>query len=135
MKPKISIITLGVADLERSVAFYRDGLSLPLREDYNGNIAFFTLEGVMLALYPREALAEDAQLPPLTELPAFPGITLAHNVPSKEDVAVVLNQAKDAGGTVVKEAQDVFWGGHSGYFKDPDGFLWEVAYNPFTDLS
>ena len=135
MKPKISIITLGVLDLERSVAFYRDGLGLPLREDYDGNIAFFMLEGVCLALYPRGALAEDAQLPAPSELPTFPCMTLAHNVASKDEVNAVLEQVEKAGGTIVKKAQDVFWGGHSGYFKDPEGFVWEVAYNPFTDMT
>lgn len=137
MKPRISIITLGVADLERAITFYRDGLGLPMRERGDGEgIAFFTLDTVWLSLYPLEALAEDAQVPvaPIAA-DAFRGFTIAHNVATKEEVAEVLAQAVEAGATLVKPAQDVFWGGHSGYFRDLDGFLWEVAYNPFADLT
>ncbi len=127
MEPRISIITLGVSDLARSIAFYRDGLGLPMRE--NGDaIAFFETKGTWLALFPREALAADAKVEETGS--GFPGFTLAHNVRAKEDVAVVLKQAEDAGATVTKPAQDTDWGGHSGYFRDPDGFLWEVAWNP-----
>lgn len=127
MDPRISIVTLGVEDLERSTAFYGDGLGLP-REESEGDIAFFRTAGTWLALYPREALAEDATVSP--EGSGFRGVTLAHNVASKEAVRSVLAEAQAAGATVVKEAQDVFWGGYSGYFSDPDGFLWEVAWNP-----
>jgi uncharacterized protein len=131
MKPKISIITLGVADYEKSVRFYRDGLSFPLEND-GKDIAFFKLAGVMLALYPREKLAEDAAISP--EGNGFRGFTLAHNLGSKAEVQEVLSLAEKAGAKIMKPAQDVFWGGHSGYFTDPDGFLWEVAWNPFMDL-
>jgi hypothetical protein len=127
MEPRISIITLGVSDMNRSVKFYRDGLGLPLPGGSEG-IAFFELKGTWLALYPHDALAEDATVPP--EGSGFPGITLAHNVRSKAEVDAVLRQAEAAGARIVKPAQDVFWGGYSGYFADPDGYLWEVAWNP-----
>ena len=127
MEPRISILTLGVADLERSIRFYRDGLKLPMREGPEG-IAFFETRGTWLALYPREALAEDATVP--AHGSGFRGFTLAHNVRSPEDVDGTLREAVAAGATLVKPGQKVFWGGYSGYFSDPDGFLWEVAWNP-----
>lgn len=127
MEPRISLITLGVADLERSVRFYRDGLGLPQREGPDG-IAFFETRGTWLSLYPRKALAEDATLS--AEGSGFPGFALAHNVGSPEEVDRTLQQARDAGATLLKPGQEVFWGGYSGYFSDPDGFLWEVAWNP-----
>lgn len=127
MEPRISLITLGVADLERSVRFYRDGLGLPQREGPDG-IAFFETRGTWLSLYPRKALAEDATLS--AEGSGFPGFALAHNVGSPEEVDRTLQQAQDAGATLLKPGQEVFWGGYSGYFSDPDGFLWEVAWNP-----
>jgi hypothetical protein len=127
MDPRISIVTLGVEDLERSTTFYRDGLGLPERA-FDGDITFFTTAGTWLALYPREALAEDATVP--TAGSGFSGVTLAHNVASKAAVDAVLAEGETAGAEIVKPAQDVFWGGYSGYFADPDGFLWEVAWNP-----
>jgi len=128
MEPRVSLITLGVSDLERSIAFYRDGLGLPQREG-PPSIAFFDLRGgAWLSLYPREALAEDATVP--AEGSGFRGITLAHNVRSREEADAVMAEALAAGATLVKPAQDVFWGGYSGYFADPDGHLWEVAWNP-----
>jgi len=127
MQPRISIVTLGVSDLERSKRFYRDGLGLPLKDD-NPDIAFFTLRGTWLALYPRKLLAEDATVP--ADGSGFCGVTLAHNVASKAEVERALAEAVKAGAKLVKPAQDVFWGGYSGYFADPDGFLWEVAWNP-----
>jgi hypothetical protein len=131
MDPRISIITLGVSDLQRSIRFYRDSLGLPMRE--NGDqIAFFTTIGTWLALYPREALAEDAQVD--AEGSGFRGFTLAHNVGSKAEVDQLLQEVLKAGARVIKEAQDVDWGGYSGYFSDPDGFLWEVAWNPFFEI-
>jgi uncharacterized protein len=129
MEARISIITLGVTDLPLSVRFYRDGLNLPLVHEDVDDIAFFNLGGIRLALYPRHLLAEDACLP--SEGSGFSGITLAHNVRSKTEVAPLLAQAEAAGATILKPAQDVFWGGHSGYFADPDGHLWEVAWNPY----
>jgi hypothetical protein len=128
MEARISIVTLGVGDLPRAIAFYRDGLGLPMINDGAG-IAFFQLEGVRLALYPRAALAEDATVEDAGPA-AFSGITLAHNLGSKGEVDALLAHAASVGGRIVKPAQDVFWGGYSGYFADPDGHLWEVAWNP-----
>lgn len=131
MEPRISIITLGVSDLQRSIRFYRDGLGLPMQP--NGEaIAFFQTRGTVLALYPREALAEDATVPP--EGQGFPGVTLAHNVRSPEAVDAALAEAVEAGARLVKPAQEADWGGYSGYFADPDGFLWEVAWNPHFEI-
>lgn len=127
MKPRISMVTLGVADLARSVGFYEKGLGLP-RMEFEGDVAFFPLNGTWLALYGREALADDAQVP--AEGSGFSGVTLAHNVASREEVDQVLQQAVAAGARLLKPGQDVFWGGYSGYFADPDGHLWEVAWNP-----
>ncbi len=130
MEPRLSIITLGVRDLPRSIRFYRDGLGLPTQATDDAQIAFFQTHGTRLALYPLASLAEDiAATLPLSR-GGFGGITLAHNVRRKDEVEAVLRQAEAAGGTIVKPAQDVFWGGHSGYFADPDGYYWEVAWNP-----
>ncbi|WP_338728701.1 VOC family protein [Haladaptatus sp. DJG-WS-42] len=132
MEPRLSVVTLGVENLDRAIEFYRDGLGLPLENrDPDSDIAFFTLGPTRLALYPRELLAEDATVSPAGE--GFSGITLAHNVRSAEAVDAQLEEAVDAGATLVKPGQEVFWGGYSGYFADPDGHLWEVAWNPFFD--
>ena len=128
MEPRISIITLGVNDLPRSVEFYRDGLGLPLYDDNTESIAFFQNRGTWLALYPREALADDIGIP--TQGTGFSGVTLAHNVRTREEVDTLLDTAVSAGATLIKPAQDTFWGGYSGYFADPEGYLWEIAYNP-----
>ena len=128
MKPHITIITLGVDDLQRSIDFYQNGLRLP-RKDESDSIAFFEMSGTMLALYPRDALAEDITISP--EGTGFQGFTLAHNVDSPEEVDRTLAEAVAAGAELVKPGQNAFWGGYSGYFKDPDGFYWEVAHNPF----
>ncbi len=128
MEPRISIITLGVSDLARSVQFYRDGLGLPLREGSADVIAFFQTRGTWLALFPRGALAADARV--TSDGAGFPGFTLAHNVRSREEVDAVLKQAAESGAEIAKPAQDTDWGGYSGYFADPDGYLWEVAWNP-----
>ena len=134
MKPKIGIITLGVRDFARSLAFYRDGLGFPTHNFKDGeDIVFFKLEGSWLALYPRDKLAEDATVP--DDGNGFSGITLAHNEPSAEAVDKAFAEAIRAGAKAVKQPQKVFWGGYSGYFADPDGYLWEVAHNPFTDLT
>lgn len=127
MKPRISMITLGVRDLATAVKFYETGLGFP-RMESPPEVAFFTLNGSWLGLYSRNALAEDATVPP--EGNGFEGFTLSHNVSSEEEVEKVMGQALVAGATLVKAAQKVFWGGYSGYFKDPDGHLWEIAYNP-----
>jgi catechol 2,3-dioxygenase-like lactoylglutathione lyase family enzyme len=136
MKPHISLITLGVVDLARSTAFYRDGLGLPNEGAYEG-VAFFKLRGTWLSLFSREALAQDANLS--TQGSSAGSIcgnfTLAHNVSSKEEVDAVLTQAQSAGATLLKPAQDAFWGGYHGYFADLDGFVWEVAWNPDLDLT
>ena len=134
MKPKISLITLGVQDLERSLKFYRDGLGFPTHNyKEEQGIVFFKLEGTWLSLYPRDELATDATIS--AEGSGFSGVTLAHNVGSKQEVDEVFALAVSAGAKPVKQPQDVFWGGYSGYVADPDGHLWEVAYNPFTDLT
>ena len=127
MKPRISMITLGVMDLERSIRFYEQGLGLP-RMESPPEVAFFTLNGSWLGLYSREALADDAGVSP--EGSGFSGIAIAHNVDSESAVDEVLEQAVSAGAKLVKPGQKVFWGGYSGYFSDPDGYLWEVAHNP-----
>ncbi|MCW8904686.1 VOC family protein [Sedimenticola sp.] len=128
MKPRISMITLGVGDLEKSVRFYEEGLGFP-RMESPPTVAFFTLNGSWLGLYGREALAEDAQVS--AQGSGFNSFTLAHNVESEAEVDALLAQAVSAGATLVKPGQKVFWGGYSGYFKDPDGHLWEIAHNPF----
>ena len=127
MKPRISMITLGVRDLSASVKFYEQGLGFP-RLDSPPEVAFFSLNGTWLGLYGREALANDANVS--ADGQGFESFALAHNVHSEEEVDEVMNQAIEAGATLVKQAQKVFWGGYSGYFKDPDGHLWEVAHNP-----
>lgn len=134
MKPKISIVTLGVGDLDRATRFYGEGLGLPRHEFEGGGISFFSLEGTWLALYPREELAKDIGLPVPVAV-GFSGITLAHNVASKSEVDVLLQQAVEAGAALIKPAQEVFWGGYSGYFQDTEGHYWEVAYNPYQDLT
>lgn len=127
MTPRISMVTLGVSDLSTAVRFY-ERLEFP-RMESPPEVAFFTLNGTWLALYGREALAEDAMVP--AEGGGFPGFSLAHNVKSEAEVDAVMAQALEAGASLVKPAQKAFWGGYSGYFADPDGFLWEVAYNPY----
>lgn len=127
MKPRISMITLGVRDLAASVQFYEKGLGFP-RMESPPEVAFFTLNGTWMGLYGREALADDAQVS--AEGHGFAGFTFAHNVTSEKEVDDIVAHAVASGGTLVKEPQSVFWGGYSGYFADPDGYLWEVAYNP-----
>lgn len=134
MKSKISLITLGVSDVTVSLAFYRDGLGFSTHNYKEGDdVVFFEMEGTWLSLYPREKLAEDAKV--LNVQKGFNGITLAHNVSSKDEVDSVFALALSLGATSMKKPEDVFWGGYSGYFADPDGYLWEVAYNPFLDLT
>lgn len=133
MKPRISVLTLGVNDLEKSVRFYRDGLGFATEgivgtEFENGAVAFFDLQsGLKLALWPRKSISADTQIP--QQPPSATEFTLGHNVKSKEEVETVMELATKAGATIVKPAADTFWGGYSGYFQDPDGHLWEVAWN------
>jgi len=127
MNPRISMITLGVRDLQQSIEFY-EKLGFPRMESLP-SVAFFTLNGTWLGLYGHDALAEDATVSP--EGSGFAGFTMSHNVPSETEVKELLEQAVAAGAELVKAAQKVFWGGYHGYFKDPDGHLWEIAYNPF----
>ena len=131
MEPRVSLITLGVADLDRSLRFYRDGLGLPTTWTGDKGVIFFQTQGTCLALYPLAELAKDIGWDEDTERPKFNGITLAHNVRQKEEVDQVLRQAEAAGAKIEKPAQDAFWGGYSGYFSDPDGHLWEVAWGAF----
>jgi len=134
MKPKIAMITLGVNDIAGSLAFYRDGLGFQTHNYKDGDdMVMFRLEGSWLGLYPRDKLAEDATV--AEKGSGFRGVTLAHNVSSKDEADRVFAQALAAGAAPIKTPRDVFWGGYSGYFADPDGHLWEVAWNPFTDLT
>lgn len=128
MEQRLSLITLGVKDLATSRRFYLDGLGWKQTASSNEHVCFIQMSGMVLGLYGRAELAEDAGLP--NEHSAFGGITLAYNAPSKQDVDAVLAFAVKAGAKLLKPAQDVFWGGYSGYFTDPDGYPWEVAWNP-----
>ena len=134
MKPRITLLTLGVDDLERAVRFYRDGLGFATdgivgTEFEHGAVAFFDLEnGLRMALWPRASLAHDTGLP--VAAPSSTELSLGHNVRSREEVDAVIRRARDAGANIVKPAIDTFWGGYAGYFADPDGHLWEVAWNP-----
>lgn len=134
MQPRITMLTLGVEDLERSLAFYRDGLGLPSegvvgQEFEFGAVAFFPLQnGLILALWPRASIARDSGLG--IQPPSATELTIGHNVGSAEEVAAVMRQAASAGAQIVKAAGPTFWGGYAGYFQDPDGHLWEVAWNP-----
>jgi catechol 2,3-dioxygenase-like lactoylglutathione lyase family enzyme len=134
MKPRITLLTLGVDDLERSVAFYRNGLGLPTKgivgtEYEHGAVAFFDLQsGLKLALWKRDDLAWDAGIPKTAGSPTE--LSIGHNVNSKDEVDSVMDQARTAGATIVKASHETFWGGYAGYFQDPDGHLWEIAWNP-----
>lgn len=139
MKAHITVITLGVDDLGRAVAFYRDGLGFATRgiigsEFENGAVAFFNLQnGLKLALWPRRSLAADTGLPllsPTVQASSALEFSLGHNVDSREAVDAVMQQATDAGARIVKPAQDTFYGGYAGYLQDPDGHLWEIVFNP-----
>ncbi len=134
MKPRITVITLGVTNLPRAIRFYRDGLGFPTDAKDDAEFAFFRTAGVRLALYPKKALAEDIAKEVKLSAGGFGGITLAHNVERKEQVVEVLALAERAGGTIIKPAQDAFWGGYHGYFSDLDGYYWEVAWAPMCSF-
>ncbi|MDA8596797.1 VOC family protein [Candidatus Pacebacteria bacterium] len=133
MKQKLSIVTLGVSSIEKSKAFYEDLLGFRSTADSNENIIFYDMDGVTLGLFQREALAKDASVEAAGS--GFRGVTLAHNEPSEAAVDALFAELREKGVTIVKAPEKVFWGGYSGYFADPDGHLWEVAYNPHTDLT
>ncbi len=134
MKPRVTVITIGVDDLERALRFYRDGLGLKTEgivgtEFEHGAVAFFDLQsGLKLAIWPRTSIARDSGLP--LSSPSPTELTLGHNVASKSEVDAVMQLAKSAGAVIVKPAGDTFWGGYAGYFQDPDRHLWEVVWNP-----
>ncbi len=123
------MITLGVRDLDRAIAFYQTGLQLPKKPGSETNIAFFEMGSTLLGLYPRNLLAEDIGVSEVGS--GFTAVAIAHNVASAEAVDALLSEAVAAGATRVKAGQKVFWGGYSGYFADPEGFYWEVAWNPY----
>lgn len=132
MRQKLNLITLGVKDFTKAVGFYEKGLGWKKSSASQDDLALFPLGGIVLALYPRERLAEDAAS---KDTPGnFPGITLSYNAKNEKEVDSVLKEVKQLGAVIVKPAQKVFWGGYSGYFKDLDGHLIEVAYNPFWEL-
>ncbi len=139
MKPRITVITLGVDDLEKSLRFYRDGLGFPTEgivgtEFEHGAVAFFDFQpGLMLALWPRDDIAYDAHLSQTPHSPTE--FTIGHNVGSKEEVDAVMAQAKRAGARITKPADNTFWGGYAGYFQDPDGHLWEIVWNPRMEIT
>ena len=134
MRPHVTVITLGVDDLERSVAFYRDGLGFPTKgivggEFEHGAVAFFELQGgLMLAVWPRDSIAHHTGLLGSTASPTE--FTLGHNVGSRDEVNAIMEEARVAGATILSEAAEAFWGGYSGCFQDPDGHIWEVVWNP-----
>ena len=139
MKPRITVITIGVDDLEKSLRFYRDGLGLKTQgiigtEFEYGAVAFFDLQaGLKLAIWPRESIAHDSGIAVGSSSPTE--FTLGHNVSSREEVDAVMQRARNAGAVIVKDAHDTFWGGYAGYFEDPDRHLWEVAWNPGLELN
>ena len=135
MEPRVSLVTLGVSDLKRAVGFYRDGLGWPKSEVGGDEVAFFKTGGVVIALFPRASFAADARVDlDDVEHGGFSRFSLAHNVAEEGQVDSVLAEASRAGATIVKEAQEIFFGRH-GFFADPDGFLWEVAWNPSFSMA
>lgn len=132
MEQRMSIVTLGVADLARSRQFY-ERLGWKTSSASSDGIVFFQVGGMALALYPRDELAKDAKAS--ADGHGFCGVTLAYNTRRREEADATLAEAKAAGATIVKPAEEAFWGGYSGYFADPDGFLWEVAWNPFFEIT
>jgi catechol 2,3-dioxygenase-like lactoylglutathione lyase family enzyme len=139
MKPRLKVITLGVRDLDAALAFYRDGMGLPTKgiigtEFEDGAVVFIELnDGLILALYPRESLAKEAGVS--VGQPNAAEFTLGHNVASKDEVDAVMAQAQAAGARITDPARDRFWGGYAGHFQDPDGHLWEIAWNPAWEIT
>lgn len=139
MKPRISVVTLGVDDLERAVEFYRDGIGLATegivgQEFEHGAVAFFELQhGLKLALWRRGDISHDTGIEQTPKSPTE--FTIGHNVGSKEEVDEVIKQAKNAGGSIMVQPHETFWGGYSGYFQDPDRHLWEIVWNPAWEIS
>jgi catechol 2,3-dioxygenase-like lactoylglutathione lyase family enzyme len=138
VKARISVLTIGVDNLERSLAFYHDGLGLPTegiigKEFEHGAVAFFDMQsGLRLAIWNRNDLAHDSTVP--KSAPSSTEFSIGHNVGSRHEVDEVMGQAAKAGATIVKAAEDTFWGGYSGYFQDPDGHLWEIVWNPAIEI-
>jgi len=132
MKPKIGLVTLGAHNIKKAKEFYK-GLGFIPKDEDNNDMVMLQGEGVWLGLYSWEALAKDAQVDSVSK--GFRGVTLAHLEPTKKGVDSVIEEARSLGAIIVKEPRDVFWGGYSGYFTDLDGHLWEIAMNPFTDLT
>ncbi|MEJ2448782.1 MAG: VOC family protein [Anaerolineales bacterium] len=135
MEARISIIALGVQDLERSFRFYHEGLGFPTDSKLTDGVIFFQTSGTRLELYPLDKLAEEISPGMSGERSGFPGITLAHNTKTRAEVDQLLRLAERAGGKIVKPGQDMFWGGYSGYFTDPDGYYWEVAWADFWQFN
>jgi len=132
MRQKLHLITLGTDDFQKSLAFYKDGLGWKLSDKSLDGLALFDLGGIILALHPRQELADDTTL--AYQPTTFSGLTISHNTKSEQEVDEILEKVAKLGATIVKPAQRVYWGGYSGYFKDLDGHLFEVAYNPFWEL-
>jgi catechol 2,3-dioxygenase-like lactoylglutathione lyase family enzyme len=132
MQQKLHLVTLGVSDFDRAMRFYRDGLGWVPSSASQDDVAFFPMGGVVFGLYPRAKLAEDATVS--TEGSGFRGITLSYNTRSQEEVDAILQAVEGIGGKVVKPGGEVFWGGYNGYFADPEGHLWEVAWNPYFEF-
>jgi uncharacterized protein len=130
MEPKINLVTLGVADFSRSLAFYRDGLGWKAK--VQGDIAFFQMNSVIFSIYPRAALAKDANVP--EEKMRGSGMVLAYNTENEKEVDEIIKNAEKIGAKIVQPPSKAEWGGYHGYFSDPDGYLWEIAYNPFWKL-
>ncbi len=135
MEPHITLITLGVKDLERSYYFYHKGLGFPTSGKPEDGMVMFQTNGTRLSLYPLDKLAEDISPDLPAERSRFPGITLSHNTRTKDEVDTILEMAEKAGGRIIKSAQPVFWGGYHGYFSDPDGYYWEVAWADFWQFN
>ena len=132
IQQRLTIVTLGVSDMARAKNFYLDGLGWTEAEQPSPEVCFIQMAGMILGLYGWDALAEDMSIDPAHDLPQFRGCSFAYNTVTKEETDEVLALAVESGATLVKPAEEVFWGGYSGYFADPDGHLWEVAYNPYT---